>query len=109
MTTSEKVATTKALANDDTLTDDLVTVYLNKAESAIRNRMYPFNLPKDDNGDEIHFVVPAKYEMLQCELACNYILKRGAEGELVHNENGINRTYDSVNESRLLAEVMQVI
>lgn len=109
MTTNEKVATTKALVNDETLTEDLVTVYLNKAESAIRNRMYPFNLPKDDNGDEIPFVVPAKYEMLQCELACNYILKRGAEGELVHNENGINRTYDSVNESRLLAEVMQVI
>ena len=105
MTTNEKVATIKALANDETLTEDLVTVYLNKAEGAIRNRMYPFNLPEGMTT----FVVPAKYEMLQCELACNYILKRGAEGELVHNENGINRTYDSVNESRLLAEVMQVI
>ena len=105
MTINEKVATTRALANDDTLTEDLVTVYLNKAESAIRNRMYPFNLPEGMTT----FVVPEKYEILQCELACNYILKRGAEGELVHNENGINRTYDSVNESKLLAEVMQVL
>ena len=109
MTTNEKVATIKALANDETLTEDLVTVYLNKAESAIRNRMYPFNLPKDENGDEIHFVVPAKYEMLQCELASRYISRRGGEGELVHNENGINRAYGSVNDSDLLSEVMQVI
>lgn len=109
MTTNEKVATIKALVNDETLTEDLVTVYLNKAESAIRNRMYPFNLPKDENGDEIAFVVPAKYEMLQCELASRYISRRGGEGEIVHNENGINRTYGSVNDSDLLSEVMQVI
>jgi len=105
MTTSEKVATTKALANDDTLTDDLVTVYLNKAESAIRNRMYPFNLPEGMTT----FVVPEKYEILQCELASRYISRRGAEGEETHNENGINRTYGSINDSDLLAEVMQVL
>lgn len=103
MTTSEKVATTKALANDDTLTDDLVTVYLNKAESAIRNRMYPFAKEGDS------FTVPPKYEMLQCELASRYIARRGAEGEETHNENGINRTYGSINDSDLLAEVMQVL
>ena len=105
MTTNEKVAIIKALANDETLTEDLVTVYLNKAESAIRNRMYPFNLPEGMTT----FVVPEKYEILQCELASRYISRRGGEGELVHNENGINRTYGSVNDSDLLSEVMQVI
>lgn len=108
METSAKITTVKTLVNDSTLTDDFVTVYLNKAESAIRNRMYPFGLPLQ-NGQEITFVVPAKYEMLQCELACNYILKRGGEGEIKHDENGISRTYDSVNEEKLLMEVMQVI
>ena len=108
METSVKITTVKTLVNDSTLTDDFVTVYLNKAESAIRNRMYPFGLPLQ-NGQEITFVVPAKYEMLQCELACNYILKRGGEGEIRHDENGISRTYDSVNEEKLLMEVMQVI
>lgn len=108
METSAKITTVKTLVNDSTLTDDFVTVYLNKAESAIRNRMYPFGLPLQ-NGQEITFVVPAKYEMLQCELACNYILKRGGEGEIRHDENGISRTYDSVNEEKLLMEVMQVI
>ena len=108
METSAKITTVKTLVNDSTLTDEFVSVYLNKAESAIRNRMYPFGLPLQ-NGQEITFVVPAKYEMLQCELACNYILKRGGEGEIKHDENGISRTYDSVNEEKLLMEVMQVI
>ena len=109
MTTSEKITMVKTLVNDSTLTDDFVTVYLTKAESAIRNRMYPFNLPIGNDGQPITFVVPAKYEVLQCELACEYILKRGAEGETAHNENGINRTYDSATSESLLREVMQVI
>lgn len=108
MTIVEKIATVKTLTNESDLTDAFVTTYLTKAESAIRNRMYPFGLPVQ-NGQEITFVVPAKYEMLQCELACRYILRRGAEGEEVHNENGINRTYGSVNDSDLLSEIMQVI
>lgn len=110
MTINEKIAMVKTLANDSGLTDELVTVYLTKAESAIRNRMYPFDLPIDkETGEPITFEVPAKYEVLQCELACEYILKRGAEGEISHNENGINRTYDSANSEKLLMEVMQVI
>ena len=108
MTEAEKIATVKTLADDSTLTDTFVTTYLTKAEYAIRNRMYPFGLPKE-NGQEITFVVPAKYEMLQCELASRYILRRGGEGEISHNENGINRSYNSVNDEDLLMEVMQVI
>ena len=108
MTIAEKITIVKTLTNESDLTDAFVTVYLNKAESAIRNRMYPFGLPLQ-NGQEITFTVPAKYEMLQCELACRYILRRGGEGEITHNENGINRTYDSVNDEDLLMEVMQVI
>ena len=110
MTVNEKIAMVKALANDSELTDELVTVYLTKAESSIRNRMYPFNLPIDkETGEPITFEVPAKYEVLQCELACEYILRRGGEGEVAHNENGINRTYESANAEHLLREVMQVI
>ena len=110
MTISEKITMVKTLANESDLTDAFVTVYLNKAESAIRNRMYPFDLPIDkDTGEPITFSVPSKYEILQCELACRYILRRGGEGEISHNENGINRTYGSTNDSDLLMEVMQVI
>lgn len=109
MTVNEKITMVKTLANDSELTDEMVTVYLTKAESSIRNRMYPFNLPKDEEGEEIPFEVPAKYEVIQCELACEYILRRGGEGEISHSENGINRTYESANAEHLLREVMQVI
>lgn len=110
MTIEEKIATVKTLTNESDLTDTFVTTYLTKAEMAIRNRMYPFSLPIDEEtGEEITFVVPAKYEMIQCELACRYILRRGGEGEIRHDENGISRTYSSVNDSDLLMEVMQVI
>lgn len=103
MTQSEKIATTRTLTNDSELSEDIISVYLKKAENAIRNRMYPFSMPTEN------FEVPSKYEMLQCELASRYILRRGAEGEETHNENGINRTYGSINDSDLLSEVMQVV
>lgn len=103
MTQSEKIATTRTLTNDSELSEDIIIVYLKKAENAIRNRMYPFSMPTKN------FEVPSKYEMLQCELASRYILRRGAEGEETHNENGINRTYGSINDSDLLSEVMQVV
>ena len=110
MTTSEKITMVKTLVNDSTLTDAFVTVYLDKASSAIRNRMYPFELPIDKTtGEPITFSVPAKYEILQCDLACRYILRIGGEGELSHKENGIDRTYGTVNDEDLLKEVMQVI
>ena len=102
MTQNEKIATVKALANDEELTEDLISVYLKKAESAIFNRMFPFK-------EMMNFEVPVKYESIQCELACRYILRRGAEGEVTHKENGIDRTYGSVNDSDLLSEVMQVL
>jgi len=109
MTPNEKITMVKALANDSTLVDNVVETFLTKAESAIRNRMYPFGLPKNADGTEKTFVVPAKYEVLQCDLASRYILRRGGEGEIKHDENGIGRTYASTNDEDLLMEVMQVI
>lgn len=81
----------------------LIGVYLNKAENAILNRMYPFRSWTD------RAVIPPQYEYLQCELASRYILRRGAEGETAHNENGINRSFGSTNDEDLLKEVMQVV
>lgn len=105
MTLADKIATTKALVGNDTeATDELLTVLLNKAEAQIRNRMYPFGYKKTEP-----FVVPAQYEYLQCDLAGRYFDRRGAEGEVSHSENGIGRTYGTVNDEDLLMEVMQVI
>jgi len=110
MTQEEKVETVQTLVNNDsTATDGLITVLLLRAENAIRSRMYPIHLPYNEHGEEIPFVVPGKYEYLQCELAMRYFNRMGGEGEISHGENGISRSYDSVNDEDLLMEIMQVI
>lgn len=101
MTDAEKIAIVKTLVeNDAAATDALVTVYLADAESAILRRRYPFAVPASYD--------LSAYEMLQCKLAARYFLRRGAEGEKTHNENGVNRSYGSVNDEDLLCEVIQV-
>lgn len=109
MTQAEKIEVVNSILNDERATDELITVLLNKAESAIRYRMYPFRLPKDENGDSITFSVPEEYEYLQCDLAVRYFARMGGEGEILHIENGIDRHYGSANDEDLLSEVMQVI
>lgn len=39
--------------------------------------------------------VPEAYGHLQVEVAEYMLNKRGAEGELSHNENGVNRSYEN--------------
>ena len=102
MTDAEKIQYVQTLlGNDENATDSLVSVYLTKAEAAIFNRLYPFGIPDGAT-------VPTQYETLQCDLALRYFVRQGAEGEISHNENGYNRTYQSVNDEDLLSEIMQI-
>ena len=101
MTLNEKITMAQTLIGDEEATDSLVAVYLEDAKHAILRRKYPFGIP---DGAE----VPSMYEMLQVKLAVRYFLRRGGEGEIAHNENGINRTYGSVNDEDLLCEIIQV-
>ena len=73
--------------DNDEWSDDVLRAYLQIAGEKIINRAYPF----DDTVTE----VPRRYGMLQCEIACYLLNKRGAEGESSHSENGINRTYEN--------------
>lgn len=101
MTDTEKIETVKTLVdNDEAATDAVVSVYLEKARAAILRRLYPWGQWTDETA------VPLKYEMLQCELASRYFLKKGAEGEYIHDENGVNRHYNSANDEDLLQEVV---
>ena len=90
MTEVEKLSMLRIMVgqpNDGDWTDDMLISYLAIAGNAIINRAYPY----DDTVTE----VPRRYGYLQCEIA-NYLLnKRGAEGQLVHTENGINRSYEN--------------
>lgn len=71
----------------DNTQDEALNVYLSLAKNKILQRIYPYDATKD--------AIPTKYEVLQCEIACYLWNKRGAEGEVVHNENGVNRSYES--------------
>lgn len=98
MTDSEKITMAQTLIGDEAATDALVGVYLEDAKAAILRRRHPFGFPE---GAEVE----PKYEMLQVKLAARYFLRRGGEGEIRHNENGIDRTFGSVNDEDLLMEV----
>lgn len=102
MTTQEKIAYVQRMVDSDPdATDGVVSAYLTKAASAIERRRYPFGTPAS-------VVDPVgRYDVTQCDLAVRYFLRRGGEGEQIHNENGIHRHYGSVNDEDLLMEVMQ--
>lgn len=91
MTEVEKLALLRAMVEQPSTvegwSDDILKSYLVIAGQKIINRAYPY----DDTVTE----VPRRYGVLQCDIA-NYLLnKRGADGEVSHNENGISRTYEN--------------
>lgn len=83
----ELVKITCGLVDAEATEEDKVRSYLAIAKRKILNRMYPF---KPDASE-----IPAKYEMLQCEIAAYLYNKQGAEGQLSHSENGISRSYEN--------------
>lgn len=87
------------LNNDPAATSELVGIYLADAKMAILRRLYPFGIPDDVSA------VPEIYEMLWCKLGTRYFLRRGGEGELLHDENGVSRRYGTVNDEDLLMEI----
>ena len=80
--------------NDAEATENVIAVYLNLAGNAMLERLYPFDTTKTE--------VPDRYETLQCELAARYFLRRGGQGEINHEENGINRNWARVDDADIL-------
>ena len=81
---------------------EILTAYLNMAESIILNRCYPFGTTQRE--------VPEKYLLKQTEIAAYLLNKRGAEGETAHSENGISRTYESAGvPASMLKEVIPFV
>ncbi|MBR0425839.1 MAG: DNA-packaging protein [Clostridia bacterium] len=84
MTDAEK---TTMLTNMTGETDSSVlSTYLSLAEGVVIRKAFPFG----DGSEEM----PAKYDRTQVEIAAYMLNKRGAEGEKVHNENGVIRHYE---------------
>ena len=95
MTNAQKIAMVKTLVESDpTATDEVVAVYLNLARSSMLERLYPYDSSRDE--------VPSRYDSIQCELAARYFLRRGGQGEINHEENGVNRQYGTVDDADIL-------
>lgn len=87
MTDSCKLEKLRRMVGADVSEDQLLLLYLADAEAVICNRLYPM--------DDTPRPMPERYTAKQIEIAVYLYNKRGAEGEISHNENGINRTYES--------------
>lgn len=85
MTEEEKIKTLKVMVGDSD-SDDVLSTYLLLAGRKIINRAYPYDSTVTD--------VPSEYETLQCEIAAYMLNKRGAEGQVTHTENGVQRQYE---------------
>lgn len=102
MNEAEKITRVQTLLdNDEEATDELIAIYLDDAMNAILNRIYPFGVP-------VGAEMPSRYESIQCKLAQRYFLRRGAEGEIAHHENGVNRTYDTVDDEDLFKTIVPI-
>ncbi len=98
MTDKEKIKRVQLLIGDTSATEEVVSVYLDLAKGAMLKRLYPF--------DTTHDTLPIRYDNDQCELAVRMYNRRGAEGEILHNENSINRKYGSVNDEDILSRLV---
>jgi hypothetical protein len=88
MTNEQKLRRLAVLISPDTAEDELLTALIEQAEGIVLNRRYPFGVPPETT-------VPAMYENIQLQIAVELFTKMGAEGQTAHNENGINRSFES--------------
>lgn len=96
MTITEKIEAMSVAIAPDTADKRVLEEQLAEAEAMILNKMYPFGYPEDMD-------LPSRYERLQIKLAVELYTQRGAEGQASHTENGVTRTWPSVN--RILAQI----
>ena len=89
MTSNEMIALVESMSGETS--DSVVSAFISMAGDAIINRAYPFATETERES----LSVPARYQNLQCEIAVYMLNKRGAEGQTMHNENGINRSYEN--------------
>lgn len=103
MTFDEKLLSLRQRIEPDAVSDDLLSELLAQAGAVVLNRRYPFGYPE---GME----VPSQYARIQIAIALEMYVKRGAEAQTSHSENGINRTYEAGDVSpSLLRQIVPLV
>lgn len=98
MTEAQKVQMAEQLITDVAVTTAMIQTYLALAADRIMSRVWPFGGAPPD--------MPAQYDLTQVQLAVRMIARRGGEGETAHSENGVSRTYGSVDDEDLLRAIV---
>ena len=102
MTNEQKITRLEVLISPDEASAELLLALIDQAEGIVLNRRYPFGVPEGAT-------VPTAYEHIQLQIAVELFSKMGAEGQTAHNENGINRSYESADVSpSLLRRIIPV-
>ena len=70
--------------------DDLLSLLLSKAENKVLNKRYPYGYSDEEKEKALE-----KYSDIVLDIAVYLHNKQGAEGQTVHNENGIDRSYEN--------------
>lgn len=97
MTDEQKVQMIQQLITDMTVTSEEIRSYLALSADRIINRIWPFG------GAPMAW--PSQYDLVQVQLAVRMIARKGGEGEISHSENGVSRTYDSVDDEDILNQL----
>ena len=102
MTNEQKIEKLKVLISPDTATNDLLNYLLEQSEGIILNRRYPFGAPEGVTLSPLH-------EQIQIRIAVELFTKMGAEGQTMHVENGVHRTWEAGDVSpSLLKQIIPV-
>lgn len=80
--------------------DDLLQSYLQTAAEEILNRRFPYGWRSVSE-------LEPRYRALQVQIAVFLFNKRGLEGESLHSENGINRSF--AGHQHIPAELLQQV
>jgi len=101
MTAEEKVTMVRSMIGEEPepASTELIELYLQLASGKMLERLWPFDIDKQESD------IPQRYDMVQCELGARLYLRRGGEGEISHEENGINRNYASVDDEDILSRL----
>jgi hypothetical protein len=86
----EKHRVLVGLASDDNTEDNLLQLFLNQAEKKVIKARHPY-----ESTDEQKAKTLTDYSDNVEQIFVYLYNKQGAEGQTSHNENGINRTYES--------------